>query len=158
MAGRLADLSAAYVALSIVHNLVPPASAAAPPLPLLLLLLLRLPPGRPHREQLGDDCKLYVGNLPQVYDKDMLRQLFSHVGNVIHSAVITEQGTGVSRGFGFVHFPDAATVGDGVCVWAPPGWGGEKPGEGGGGAAGRVLLVSRAQKAAAELLLRECSP
>jgi RNA recognition motif-containing protein len=54
-----------------------------------------------------------VGNLPQVYDKDMLRQLFSHLGNVIHSAVITEQGTGVSRGFGFVHFPDAATVGAG---------------------------------------------
>ena len=32
------------------------------------------------------------------------------IWQVLHAAVITEPGTNQSRGFGFVHFPDAATA------------------------------------------------
>jgi splicing factor 1 len=62
--------------------------------------------GQHRREQLPDDCKLYVGNLPQAYDSNMLRQLFAPHAEVVHSAVITEPGSNMSRGFGFVHIPD----------------------------------------------------
>lgn len=51
-----------------------------------------------------------MGNLPPAYNADMLRQLFEPHAKVVHSAVPTEQGTGISRGFGFVHIPDAAQV------------------------------------------------
>lgn len=40
----------------------------------------------------------------------MLRQLFEPHAKVVHTAVITEPGSGVSRGFGFVHIPDPAQV------------------------------------------------
>ena len=32
------------------------------------------------------------------------------MAQVLHAAVIMEPGTSQSRGFGFVHFPDAATA------------------------------------------------
>eukprot|EP00878_Enallax_costatus_P005999 GHUV01006292.1.p1 GENE.GHUV01006292.1~~GHUV01006292.1.p1 ORF type:complete len:493 (+),score=174.21 GHUV01006292.1:304-1782(+) len=68
------------------------------------------PSGAPRREQLPDECKLYVGNLPPMYDSAMLRQLFEPHAKVVHTAVITEPGSGISRGFGFVHIPDVAQV------------------------------------------------
>lgn len=67
--------------------------------------------GAPHKQQLPDECKLYVGNLPPAYDSAMLRQLFEPHARVVHSAVITEPGSGNSRGFGFIHIPDPAQVG-----------------------------------------------
>lgn len=72
-----------------------------------MLLLLA---GAPAKHQLPDECKLYVGNLPPVYDSAMLRQLFEPHAKVIHSAVITEPGSGMSKGFGFIHIPDPAQV------------------------------------------------
>ena len=74
--------------------------------------------GKSSREQLPDECKLYVGNLPTAYDNNMLRQLFEPIAKVVHTAVITDPGTGLSRGFGFVHIPDQTEVSRGV------GWGG----------------------------------
>lgn len=59
---------------------------------------------------LPDDCKLYVGNLPMAYDSAMLRQLFEPHAKIVHSAVITEPGSNVSRGYGFIHIPDPAQV------------------------------------------------
>jgi hypothetical protein len=59
---------------------------------------------------LPDECKLFVGNLPQAYDSNMLRQLFSQHAEVVHSAVITEPGSNLSKGFGFIHIPDPAKV------------------------------------------------
>lgn len=43
--------------------------------------------GRPRRpgDELPDDCKLYVGGLPNVYDESMLRSLFSAHGSVLHA-------------------------------------------------------------------------
>jgi RNA recognition motif-containing protein len=46
--------------------------------------------------------KLYVGNLPfGVGDKD-LEELFSGAGVCESASVVTDRGTGQSRGFGFV--------------------------------------------------------
>lgn len=59
---------------------------------------------------LPDECKLFVGNLPQAYDSNMLRQLFSQHAEVVHAAVITEPGSNLSKGFGFIHIPDPAKV------------------------------------------------
>jgi RNA recognition motif-containing protein len=70
-----------------------------------------MPAGAPYKQQLPDECKLYVGNLPPAYDSAMLRQLFEPHARVVHSAVITDPGSGMSRGFGFIHIPDAAQVG-----------------------------------------------
>lgn len=38
----------------------------------------------------------------------MLRAAFEPFGKVVHVAVITEQGTNLPRGFGFVHMPEAS--------------------------------------------------
>lgn len=51
-----------------------------------------------------------MGNLPQAYDSNMLRQLFSQHAEVVHAAVITEPGSNLSKGFGFIHIPDPAKV------------------------------------------------
>jgi RNA recognition motif-containing protein len=74
------------------------------------VVLLLVPAGQHRREQLPDDCKLFVGNLPQAYDSNMLRQLFAPHAEVVHSAVITEPGSNMSRGYGFVHIPDPVKV------------------------------------------------
>jgi splicing factor 1 len=57
-------------------------------------------------DDLPDDCKLYVGGLPPVYDENMLRSMFEPFGAVLHSAVVSD-GVGNSRGFGFIHMCDA---------------------------------------------------
>ncbi|KAI8467431.1 MAG: hypothetical protein J3K34DRAFT_386945 [Monoraphidium minutum] len=88
------------------------------------------PDGRRH-PPMPDECKIFVGNLPAAYDTNMLRALFDPVAEaagskVVHAAVITEPGSGVSRGFGFVHIPDgiaakaARDAMDGHQVRAPP--------------------------------------
>ena len=49
--------------------------------------------------------KLYVGNLPFSMQPENLQELFATGGrNVVSANVITERGTGRSRGFGFVEF------------------------------------------------------
>ena len=46
--------------------------------------------------------KLYVGNLSYDTTEDELRQLFVEVGPVVSAALITDQVSGRSKGFGFV--------------------------------------------------------
>ena len=46
--------------------------------------------------------KLYVGNLPWSTTDSDLEELFSSVGSVSSSKVVTDRDTGRSRGFGFV--------------------------------------------------------
>jgi cold-inducible RNA-binding protein len=48
------------------------------------------------------NAKLYVGNLDYAVTADQLSQLFSQVGEVVDSVVITDRQTGRSKGFGFV--------------------------------------------------------
>jgi len=59
---------------------------------------------------------IYVGNLPFSTGEDELRQIFSAYGEVSSAAVIKDQFTGQSRGFGFIEMPnkeeaDAAITG-----------------------------------------------
>ena len=46
--------------------------------------------------------KLYVGNLPWSTGEAELEEMFSAIGAVSSSNVITDRDTGRSRGFGFV--------------------------------------------------------
>ncbi|KXZ53032.1 hypothetical protein GPECTOR_8g399 [Gonium pectorale] len=66
---------------------------------------------RPRRpgDDLPDDHKIYIAGLPPVFNDAMLRSMFEPFGNVLHAVVATD-GAGNSRGFGFVHMPDAATA------------------------------------------------
>lgn len=51
-----------------------------------------------------DNKKLFVGNLSWGIDDAKLAEIFSAFGEVTDSKVITERGTGRSKGFGFVTF------------------------------------------------------
>ena len=48
--------------------------------------------------------KLYVGNLSYATTEDDLRQLFGAYGNPDSVTVISDRGTGRSKGFGFVEY------------------------------------------------------
>ena len=48
--------------------------------------------------------KLYVGNLPYTIDEEALRDRFTPYGTPTSVAVITDRGSGRSKGFGFVEF------------------------------------------------------
>lgn len=50
---------------------------------------------------------LYVGNLPWATTVEDLSAAFSEHGEVISSRIITDKGTGRSRGFGFVEVEEA---------------------------------------------------
>src|SRR5437763_15844759 len=51
--------------------------------------------------------KLYVGNLPFNTTENDLQDAFGRYGTVTDAVVMMEQGTGRSRGFGFVTMGDA---------------------------------------------------
>lgn len=53
---------------------------------------------------------LYVGNLPWAATKEDLAALFAEHAEVKSSRIITEPGTGRSRGFGFIEIDDDEDV------------------------------------------------
>lgn len=55
-------------------------------------------------DELPDDCKLYVGNLPHSVGDATIRSMFSKYGPILHATVLMDLVTGTSRGYGFVHF------------------------------------------------------
>jgi RNA recognition motif-containing protein len=50
---------------------------------------------------------LYVGGLPFSTSNDMLRALFAEAGGVESAALVTDETTGHSRGFGYVQMVSA---------------------------------------------------
>lgn len=50
--------------------------------------------------------RIYVGNLPSTATDTRLMELFSPHGNVGDIKVITDRGTGISKGFAFVEMPN----------------------------------------------------
>ena len=54
--------------------------------------------------------KLYVGNLDFQTTAEDLVALFAGAGPVVHAQVITDRGTGQSKGFAFVEMSDEATA------------------------------------------------
>lgn len=62
--------------------------------------------------------KLYVGNLPYGVTSDELKSMFSEFGEIADAVVITDRGSGRSKGFGFVEFAtekDAQKAVDGMA-------------------------------------------
>ena len=49
---------------------------------------------------------LYVGNIPWATSEEDLKKAFAEHGEVIGCRIITERGTGRSRGYGFVEVND----------------------------------------------------
>jgi RNA recognition motif-containing protein len=49
---------------------------------------------------------IYVSNLPGTATSTDLRDLFATFGEVISAKIVTDRGTGQSRGFGFVEMTD----------------------------------------------------
>jgi hypothetical protein len=49
-------------------------------------------------------CRLFVGSLSWDTTTEKLRTVFSELGTVTDAAIITDRGSGQSRGFGFVTF------------------------------------------------------
>ncbi|MCO5578567.1 hypothetical protein L7F22_032422 [Adiantum nelumboides] len=58
----------------------------------------------------GDDLNLYVGYLPHNIDDDGLIALFSPFGKIEDIKLIKDRLTGISKGYGFVKFADAASA------------------------------------------------
>jgi RNA recognition motif-containing protein len=54
--------------------------------------------------------RLYVGNLPFSTTSDSLQQMFSQVGEVASSQVITDKFSGRSKGFGFVEMQNVESA------------------------------------------------
>ncbi|GAA5899959.1 hypothetical protein JCM5296_001926 [Sporobolomyces johnsonii] len=54
--------------------------------------------------------KIYCGNLSWGTNNDSLRDAFSQFGQIVDCIVMTEPGTGRSRGFGFVTFAEQASA------------------------------------------------
>lgn len=55
---------------------------------------------------------LYVGNLPWAATKEDLAALFAEHTEVKSSRIITEPGTGRSRGFGFIEIDETGNLSD----------------------------------------------
>jgi len=51
--------------------------------------------------------KLFIGGLPFSTSSERLREVFAQAGGVESATVVMEQGTGRSRGFGFVEMATA---------------------------------------------------
>lgn len=54
--------------------------------------------------------KLFIGNLAWGVTDDKLKDAFTAFGEVTGARVVTEKGSGRSRGFGFVEFADDAAA------------------------------------------------
>ncbi len=56
------------------------------------------------REAVTVPCRLFVGGLSWDTTETVLRELFSQFGHITDAVILTDRGTGKSRGFGFVTF------------------------------------------------------
>ena len=54
--------------------------------------------------------RLYVGGISFSTSNDGLRALFAEVGTVESAALVTDEATGLSRGFGYVQMGSAAAA------------------------------------------------
>lgn len=50
--------------------------------------------------------RIYVGNLDALTSAEQVQALFAHYGDVTRAAIICDQNTGASRGFGYVLMRD----------------------------------------------------
>jgi RNA recognition motif-containing protein len=90
--------------------------------------------------------KLYVGNLSFDVNSSDLEQLFASHGTVASANVITDRGTGQSKGFGFVEMSSDSEAEAAIAALDGTDFGGRtlkvnearpRPAGGGGGGGGR---------------------
>lgn len=62
------------------------------------------------RENTYEQCKIFVGGLPQETNKDKLKSYFSKWGNIIDAVVMYDSATRRSRGFGFITYDHVESV------------------------------------------------
>jgi RNA recognition motif-containing protein len=55
-------------------------------------------------------ANIYVGNLPYSATREEIQQLFQAYGQVKYVKIVTDPGTGRSKGFGFVDMDSGAAV------------------------------------------------
>jgi len=84
--------------------------------------------------------KLFVGGLPFSTSEERLREVFAQAGTVESAVVVTDRGTGRSRGFGFVEMATSEEADQAVAKFNGKDLDGRllkveraKSGEGGGG-------------------------
>jgi RNA recognition motif-containing protein len=58
----------------------------------------------------GPPCRLFVGGLSWDTTAGDLRKVFADIGEVVDAVIVTDRGTGDSRGFGFVTMADRKTA------------------------------------------------
>lgn len=68
------------------------------------------PAPRRHAPPADGSIEIYVGNMSYELTEDQLRKEFEAFGKVNSARIITYGANGRSKGFGFVHMPDAAEV------------------------------------------------
>ena len=79
---------------------------AIPPMPSPPASVQSIPQRRPEEftEDPVEDCKLFVGGMPNEVTETILRSYFQQFGPVRSVTVVRNRETGLSRGFGFVEF------------------------------------------------------
>lgn len=58
-------------------------------------------------DNMVDNTKIFVGNLPFSMTQDGLQELFAKFGEITEVSLITDRMTGRSKGFAFIKFADA---------------------------------------------------
>ena len=58
------------------------------------------------QENINEDAKLYVANLPPHYEEEDLKTLFGPYGLVQSVKIVLDHTTGLSKGYGFVQMMD----------------------------------------------------
>ena len=60
--------------------------------------------------------KLFVGSLPWSVTDELLQKTFEGHGKVVSAKIITDRGTGRSRGFGFVEMENSSDASNALAA------------------------------------------
>jgi len=63
-----------------------------------------------------DEANVYVANMPKQFRDDKMRELFAQFGNIIQLKILTEAGTDISRGAGFVKYDSSKAAAQAILA------------------------------------------
>lgn len=63
-----------------------------------------------------DEANVYVANMPKTFREDKMRELFAQFGNIIQLKILTEAGTDISRGAGFVKYDSSKAAAQAILA------------------------------------------